>query len=134
MFLYSKPNDDLKYWVRIDFMINSQKIVNNDSINRYFSFYVDGEKIRLKNKIPIDILSIDSIVVQYDSFILKTNNYLSYSNNLDFIRSLDGDTLDFDCFFYSDFKKSFGNNSSLPDSLKFYGLILDNIYIGKEYR
>jgi hypothetical protein len=131
------PNEDFKLWVRLDFKINSRKIVNSDSINYYFSFYEKGERVILVNNKPIDILTIDSIVIQYNGLIFNSGkyiDYIKYKNFNEFIKFNEGDTLDFDCFFYTDFKKSLGYNGTLPDSLKFYGLILDNIYICKEYR
>lgn len=130
---FDEPNFDLKFWCRINFEINSNRLVNNDSINKYFSFYKKGAKVKLENKMPIDILLIDSIVVRCDNVIFKIGKYMSYSKDSSFIKSFEGDTLDFDCFFYSDFKKSLGSDYPLPDSLEFYGLILNNIHIFKEY-
>ncbi len=130
----NEPKNDLKFWCRMNFEINSNRLISNDSINKYFSFYKKDVKMNLENKITIDLLSVDSIVVKYDNVIFKVEKYMSYSKDSSFIKYFEGDTFDFDCFFYTDYKKSMEYDGLLPDSLKFYGLILDNVHIIKEYR
>ena len=55
----NEPKNDLKFWCRMNFEINSNRLISNDSINKYFSFYKKDVKMNLENKITIDLLSVD---------------------------------------------------------------------------